>query len=292
VSWSTAIEANTATAVELRLLLAAATEAFERLRPQDRKTLLNAVAGEQREQSRAERNRVALHVHRAPTSPGETGGLVGLVPLVEMAADDIGPTGGLVAGTRRQGVRRPGHGRCRYCASDPGVQEPIDCNEQATASATPSTSGTSVGAGGATIGVQIPFQVCLGPAGSPGCTGSSPNLAQTGVVIGALTPISGPTGSAGAAYQVSSVQVWLNGSLVFSRAGLPLGGGYVNYALPSLSTPSLGPSGTCVTGSICVGGMLGVTGATETVTLVLPTGTSSYPVTIPTRCLINFGGPC
>lgn len=207
-----------------------------------------------------------------PTSPGTSKGAV-----VVMGTPSPSPSGG---------------GAWLYCASDPGVQEPIDCNEQATASATPSTSGTSVGAGGATIGVQIPFQVCLGPAGSPGCTGSSPNLAQTGVVIGALTPISGPTGSAGAAYQVSSVQVWLNGSLVFSRAGLPLGGGYVNYALPSLSTPSLGPSGTCVTGSICVGGMLGVTGATETVTLVLPTGTSSYPVTIPTRCLINFGGPC
>ena len=121
-----------------------------------------------------------------PTLPGVAKGAT-----VVMAAPKPSPNGG---------------GVWLYCASDPGVQEPIDCNQTISANATPSTSGTSAGTGGATIGVQIPFQVCTG-----GCTTGSPNLAQTGLLVGALTPIPGPADSLGTGYRVSRVEVWING---------------------------------------------------------------------------------
>lgn len=51
--------------VEPRLLLEAAIEAFSRLRPKDRDVLRAAAEGRERGATRAEQNRIALHVHRA-----------------------------------------------------------------------------------------------------------------------------------------------------------------------------------------------------------------------------------
>jgi DNA-directed RNA polymerase specialized sigma24 family protein len=56
---------DVAESVEPRLFLEAAVEAFSRLRPKDRAVLRAAAEGQQRGASRAEQNRIALHVHRA-----------------------------------------------------------------------------------------------------------------------------------------------------------------------------------------------------------------------------------
>lgn len=184
-----------------------------------------------------------------------------------------------------------------YCMSDPGVRQPVNCDQYAKANVAPGTSGTSAGPGGATLGIQIPFQVCAGSISSPGCTGTSPNLGTSGLIVGTLVPMAGPTGSTGAGYSVSGVEVWLDGTRLYSSAAVPVAGGYVNTAgAPSLAVPSVGGSNPpCIIGGVCtpsVSGSLAVTGSTQTVTLVLPTGTSTFPVTIPSRCLVNFSGPC
>lgn len=56
---------DVAESVETSLFLAATAEAFAELRPKDRKSLRLAVEGQERGESRRERNRVALVVHRA-----------------------------------------------------------------------------------------------------------------------------------------------------------------------------------------------------------------------------------
>jgi len=205
--------------------------------------------------------------YRTPTLPGVAGGAAGV-----MVVPSTSPTGGGVWG---------------WCASDPGVQEPVNCNEWVGANAGPSAAFT----GGDTLAVAIPFQVCAGPNGSPGCTGSSPNLGQTGLIVGALQQRPGPSGSTGAAYDLTSLQVWLNGGLVASQAP-SVGGAFVQSSVPVYESLFVGPGGSTCTLAGCLGGALGLQGGTDTVTLVLPTGTQPVSVTIPQKCLVNFSGPC
>ncbi|HEX7167933.1 MAG TPA: hypothetical protein VF230_13230 [Acidimicrobiales bacterium] len=183
-----------------------------------------------------------------------------------------------------------------YCASDPGVRQPVNCDQHARTGATVTTSGTSVGTNGATIGIQIPFQVCAGSINSPGCTGATPNLSKTGLLIGGLTPIAAPPGATGAGYAVSSVEVWIDGTRVYSAGGAGAGA-FADVDAPVVSVPTVGSSSPpCVIGGVCtptLSGQLGFSGATETVTVVLPLlGTSTFPVTIPATCLVNFSGTC
>lgn len=203
-----------------------------------------------------------------PAAPGVASGAIGVITYPE-----------------------PPHGRTlwAYCASDPGVRQPVDCNVFTAQRATPTTSGTSVGAGGAVIGLQIPFQVCTGSATT--CTGSSPNVAQTGVILGALGPVAGPSGAVGAGYGLSFVEVWVDGVMIH-RANGAAAGAFVTPQLPGVEIPGLDSTPPCAIGGVCLGGSLGITGATETVTLILPTGTTSHAVTIPGQCIVNFDGSC
>lgn len=184
-----------------------------------------------------------------------------------------------------------------YCASDWGVRQPVNCDQYARAQAAPGTGGTSAGLGGATLGIQIPFQLCAGSAASPGCTGASPNLSKSGLIVGSLVPVPGPAGSTGASYQVTGVEVWIDGVTVFRAFGVGVAGAFVNTGtLPSVTLPTVGGSTPpCVVGGVCapsLSGQLALTGSTTTVTIDLPTGRSSFPVTVPSRCIVNFNGPC
>ncbi|HVF75606.1 MAG TPA: hypothetical protein VM938_11205 [Acidimicrobiales bacterium] len=176
-----------------------------------------------------------------------------------------------------------------YCASDPGVSQPVNCDALNSVSTTPNTSGTSVSPSGAFIGFEIPFQVCLVTAAN--CNGGSPELLATGVAVGGLAPVTGPPGSVGAGYGLSFVEVWLNGSMVYRQTGAGAGA-FGTPGVPGLSTPTLGSTPPCVIGGLCLDGKLAVTGATTTVTLVLPTGTTPVPITVPSACIVNFDAPC
>lgn len=194
-----------------------------------------------------------------------------------------GTAGGFVAVNVAPAPTGYGAGGSLFCTSDPGVRQPVTCDQPFSVNATPVYTTSS-----GTITLSVPFAVCLG-----GCAGASPNLGKTGVAVGTLSPIPAPSGFTGAGYALTSVEIWVDGMLVFSRGAVVLGGAFVDYNVPSVSTPTVGSTGVCITGGVCLAGMLGVGSSTQTVQLVVPTsGTTSVPVTIPGRCLVNFSGPC
>ena len=170
------------------------------------------------------------------------------------------------------------------CYSDSGVQVPLGCEAQVSAGTGPSI--TSYGDG--THAVSLPFSVCAAV-----CVNGAPNVQKTGVVLGTLDPISGP--GTGVGYRLSNVAVYVNGLLVVSTP-VDIGGAFLDPHLPGLSTPSISGGSPCTIGNVCVptfAGMLGITGATTTVTLYLPVaGGVSVPVTVPSTCLLNFSGSC
>ena len=207
--------------------------------------------------------------YRTPASPGTAGGWV--VADAQPASSGYGASGRV------------------SCTSDTGVRQPVTCSTPYSASAVP-TFSTSSG----TVTVSVPIGICLGV-----CAAGSPNVAKTGVVVGTLTPTTGPAGSYGHGYAVSSVEVYLDGNLLLARNGQEVAGTYIGWTWPPpslVSTPTVGaPTPPCVVGGVCTptfDGKLAFNGYNNTVTVLLPTGASSYPVTLPAKCLVNFDGPC
>lgn len=160
-----------------------------------------------------------------------------------------------------------------------------DCTVDYAAVTTPTVTPTA-GLGGLYLTAVVPFTLCAGV-----CVTDSVPVGTTGVIVGTLAPISHP--GIGAGYRLSSAELWLNGTQVHSVSNVDAGA-FVTPPVPGLTTPTItGSTPPCVIGGICLPwGQLGIAGATGDVTLFLPTGTTTVPVTIPSRCLVNFSGPC
>jgi hypothetical protein len=192
-----------------------------------------------------------------------------------VAGGDIHPYAG--AGTTSGGA-------VLYCGSDPNVVVPINCNSGAGYTASPTYSIS-----GGLVSVSIPFSVCSG-----GCFTSNPTILSTGVVVGTLTPASGPSGSTGAGYQISSIEVWVNGTLIVRRAGFGIAGIYADTGSPVYQNLHGNPSGPCVLG-VCLplSGVVKTTGSNPTLYLLLPGSSSTTPVTvpIPPLCIYNNNDP-
>lgn len=181
-------------------------------------------------------------------------------------------TGGYVfLRTRKTTSPPPVWGACIPDTNTAGLSLGCTFDVTPTYSVTPGPAGST----GDTITVAVPFAVCVGQ-----CEGASPGLLPTGVIVGTLEPIPGP--GTGAAYQVTSVQVYVNGAQVYSHEGVPVGA-YLNPF--GQVEQNLSSSGPCVL-SVCapLAGYVEVTGQQPLLVLYLPDGTI-LPVTPPKQCL-------
>jgi hypothetical protein len=172
-----------------------------------------------------------------------------------------------------------------FCGADPNVVVPVNCNNGVGYTASPTYSVS-----GGLVSVNVPFSVCTG-----GCFTTNPAVASTGVIVGTLAPTSGPSGTTGAGYGLSKVEVWLNGALIVSRAGFGIAGVYADTGNgPVYENLHGNPAGPCVLG-VCLplSGVVKTTGSSPTVYLLLPGSSSTTPITvpIPPLCIYNNNDP-
>jgi hypothetical protein len=234
------------------------------------------------------------------TSPG-TSGAPTTVELCYGTAP-AGSTGMLAGGSvilANHDAGTGGVGGDVGCWGDPTASVSPDCYARYAAMTAPTYSITwtnypGLGPGQFTITAAIPFTVCAGT-----CVGDTGNVRQSGVFFGTLAHRPWAPGSAGAAYELTDLQVWLNGSRIFGATSVPLPGVIIQNLWSQLhNSVSVSDTG----GSVCVGGSLcpephgwaGLDGASPdlTITLVLPTGDVPVTVPIPHQCIIGFDGPC
>jgi hypothetical protein len=136
--------------------------------------------------------------------------------------------------------------------SDSNSAEQVNggANATPTYSITPGPAGST----GDVISVTIPFTVCLGP-----CTGTGTGLNPTGVLVGQLVPVAQP--GIGVGYTLQSLDVFVNGTVVFHEAPTTLAGAYVNPFGAVEESLDISQGGPC-TGIACVPqGYVGTTGA-------------------------------
>lgn len=192
-----------------------------------------------------------------------------------------------------------------YTYGAQGSEGYVLCDGDATATVSPdcrydygATSNASItptySTSGLTLTATIPFRVCLGS-----CVTDSAALAQTGAVIGTLTPQAAPTGSIGAGYELTGVTVVLNGTTVY-QSKVAVGGIFIDDApLATIAPTSAGYTyGPCILG-VCVpvpNGYVKLTGTDWTITINRPVVGGSVPVTVPLpyACLYenNSGTTC
>jgi hypothetical protein len=152
-----------------------------------------------------------------------------------------------------------------------------------TVTQTPGPPGST----GETLTVNIPFTVCFGA-----CNTGSTTLGSTGLFVGQLTQVATP--GLGVGYQLSLLQVYVNGILVENLQNAAVWA-YVNpfgAVAQSLSLPQGGP---CVVG-VCTPGAGVPTGYVMTtnnpvVGFAIP-GVGTFNVPIGHVCLYNNGMSC
>ncbi len=167
------------------------------------------------------------------------------------------------------------------CISDTTATVQVNCQVGATPSyaITPGPAGSA----GDLITVTIPFQVCLGPCAVAGTAA----VQSTGVLVGQLTPVSTP--GIGAGYQLSMLQVWVNGVEVVNLPGASVSA-YVDPFSAVAQNITLFGGSTCVAGVCPAGGYL-MTTNNPVVGFSIP-GIGSFSEPIGHECLYNSGTTC
>jgi hypothetical protein len=149
-----------------------------------------------------------------------------------------------------------------------------------TFTVTPGPAGTT----GDTITVDIPVLVCSGQCYVYG----SEHAGSTGLLVGRLQGQPAP-GQYGVSYQLTSLQLWVNGAKVLDLTPAQAGAGLNPFGQVSESLGS--PGSPCLLG-VCapIGGYVETTGAAPL--LVLQVGGSTVPVGVPKTCLYSNNAPC
>ncbi len=168
--------------------------------------------------------------------------------------------------------------------SDPNSAEQLNLGGGAapTYTLTPGPAGST----GDTVNFAIPVAICSGQ-----CLNANPAVNPTGLIVGQLTPQAGPAGSVGAAYQLTSLDVYVDGIQV-AGSTLEVGGAFVNTSQAGYSLRSDPVNGPCAL-SVCapIYGYVDTTG-TPLLTLDLPVTDQSLTLGAPAECLYHFGGGC
>jgi len=126
----------------------------------------------------------------------------------------------------------------------------------AEATTTPSYAIVPGPAGGTgdTIALSIPFTVCFGP-----CSGSAPGLNPTGLLVGQLAPA--PEPGIGIGYSLQSLDVYVNGALVFHEQPTTVAGAYVDPFGAVEESLNFSQGGPCSSGVCVPQGYVGTTGS-------------------------------
>ncbi len=149
-----------------------------------------------------------------------------------------------------------------------------------------SLSQGPAGSTGDTIQFAVPIAVCSGQ-----CLNQNPAVNPTGLIVGELVPEAGPPGSVGAAYQLSTLSVYVNGTSVAAEE-FQVGGAFVNTNQVGYSLTSDPVNGPCVlTACAPIYGYIDTSG-TPLVTIDLPATGGSVSLGAPAECAYHFGGGC
>jgi hypothetical protein len=133
--------------------------------------------------------------------------------------------------------------------SNSNVKAPAETTTTPTYAIVPGPAGTT----GDTIALSIPFSVCFGP-----CSGGTPGLNPTGLLVGQLAPA--PQPGIGIGYTLSSLVVYVNGVTVASFGGVSLAGAYVDPFGAIEQTLDFSQGGPCTAVACEPQGYIGTTG--------------------------------
>ena len=191
--------------------------------------------------------------------------------------NNIGPeiTGGIIG----VGVG-PGTQAGAVCYPDTNPQGVVISCSAATAP-TFSVSPGPAGSSGDLVTVNVPFTVCFGSCNSTGA-----GLAPTGLLVGQLTPVAEP--GIGVGYQLSNVQVYVNGVLVVNTSAQA--GAYVNPFGAVADSLNFAQGGPCLANECVPDGYIETTG--NAVAGFQVQGLS-FNIPVPKECLYtNPAGQC